>query len=300
MQDVARGWQNFRRHFAVAGWLYLGKLSLSLVFALPLLAVVSGTLDNSAFASVLLKTWSFDVIRELLHRHEEVLPAFVAVLIFYSVAVFFFKQFVNGGIYFTFMAARGVVVKSFFAEAAGLFRGNLKISLFMLFVYSTLAIMSQSVAAMIPEDLTGHFGEAAFGGAFMHLVCLYVFLIPASILSDVLRLRLAAFPDQKFLSQLRPAVNFYLRRFVKLHSIYYLYFLPMVILWLIIERSALALTGGLANIIGVFLEMVLFQLCSFARTSQSLLFTASIAPLTSDALGGRFNEEKGSQEARVD
>jgi len=299
MQVIVAGWVNFRKSFALAGWLYLGKLVLALVFSLPLLAVINASLDNSAYASVLLKTWSFDVFVELMHRHQDVVPAFVAVLIFYSIAIFLFKQFLNGGIYFTYLAAKGANLRVFFAESAHLFRGNLKISLFMLFLYSFLVVLSQSIAALLPADITGYFGAAAFGGVFFHIVCLYIFLICGSILSDVLRLRLAACPKQKFMEQLRPAINFYLRRFVKLHSIYYLYFIPMVVLWLIIEKLALVVTGGLASMIGVFLELVLFQICSFARTGQSLLFTASVAPLAREGFAGAIDEQR-FEEACID
>jgi hypothetical protein len=61
----------------------------------------------------------------------------------------------------------------------------------------------------------------------------------------------------------------------------------MVILWLIIEKTALVVTGGLGNIIGVFLELIVFQICSFARTGQSLLFTATVGPMARETLTAR-------------
>ncbi|MCP4596081.1 hypothetical protein, partial [Neptuniibacter sp.] len=198
------------------------------------------------------------VIAELLHRHEGALSIFVAVLIFYSVAVFLFKQFLNGGIYHTFLSTSGVDIREFFAESGAQFRGNLKISFLMLFLYTMLAIIALTISALLPSNPIGHYGAAAFGSMFTKLILFYLFLISGSILSDILRFRLAAVPEQKFMEHLRPSVNFYLRRFVKLHSIYYLYFVPMVVLWLIVEKMALVVTGGLGNMIGVFLELVMF------------------------------------------
>lgn len=299
MGAMQQGWVNFRKSLAMAGWLYLGKLILSLVFTLPLLAVINATLDNSAYASVLLKTWSLDVILELIHRHEDALPAFVSVLIFYAVAVFLFKQFLNGGIYSTYLRGSAVNVRQFFAESGALFRGNLKIAFFMLFVYFIMALISQAISAAIPSDITGHFGAASFGGTFARIGVLYLFLITASILSDLLRFRLVAFPDQRFFEQLRPAVDFYFRRIVKLNGIYYLYFIPMVLLWLVIEKLALVITGGLANMIGVFLELLLFQICSLARTGQSLLFVATVGPMAQQAFRSGA-QDVPSREAVID
>jgi len=299
MKQLRVGWHSFRKSFTLVGWLYIGKLILALIFTLPLLAAVNASLDNSAYSSVLLRSWSLEVITELIHRHQEALPAFVAVLIFYSMAVFVFRQFLNGGIYHTFKSGIRLNVRTFFAASGGLFRGNLIISLFMLLVYFVLAVASQLVASFVPADIAGHYGAAGFTEMFVHLACLYVFLIAGSILSDILRFRLAAHPEEKFLQQLRPAFNFYFRRFVKLNSIYYLYFLPMAIFWVIIEYLALAVTGGLANIVGVFLELVLFQLCSFARTGQSLLFVATVGPMAQAAFPGHM-ERPVSDEVSLD
>lgn len=284
MGTVAAGWRNLRESFPLWGWMYLGKLILALAFTLPILAVVNATLDNSTYASVLLKSWSLDVITELMHHHRDVIPAFVSVLIFYAVIVFLFKQFLNGGIYHTFLSPSKVNLRKFFAQSAALFRGNLKVSLLMFLIYLFLAFVSQALAGFMPPDLAGHFGVAAAGGLVVRGVILYLFLISGSIFSDVLRFRLAAHPDQKFSQHLKAGVDFYLRAFVKLNGLYYVYFIPMVVLWLMIEKAALTVTGGLANIFGVFLELILFQLCSFARTGQSLLFTATLGPIARTAL----------------
>jgi hypothetical protein len=65
---------------------------------------------------------------------------------------------------------------------------------------------------------------------------------------------------------------------------YHLYFVPMVLLWLLIEKLALVVTAGLANMIGVFLELLLFQVCSLARTGHSLLFVATVGPMAREAI----------------
>jgi hypothetical protein len=284
-----------RARFGLWGWLYVAKLCLALVFTLPVLAVISVWLDYSTFAMPLLKIWSIDVIGELIGTRTDLVPAFVAVLLFYSLAVFFVGQFLSGGIQATFLSGNELGPRGFFAESAGLFSTNLKASLVMFLPYLVLLLIWGTVTAPLPQDVLGHFGLAAFGGIAIHVASLYVLLIFSSIFSQVLRLHLAAEPTVPVLKVVRPAIDFYLHRAVKLNGVYYLYFVPFVLVWLLVEYLSAKLTGTLGSLIGVMVEMFLFQICSWLRTGQSLAFTATLAPLVRDAYPGRFGPNKGDR-----
>jgi len=126
-------------------------------------------------------------------------------------------------------------------------------------------------------DSFQQFGEASMYPLFLHLAVIYPHLILGTILSDLLRLQLANQPDEPFKRQFRTAMDTFRAQFVKLNGIYYLYFLPFVLMWLLIEYLAVQITGGLGNMFGVMLELILFQICSFLRTGQSLLVPATFA-----------------------
>ncbi len=285
---IADGLRNFHCNRRLWGWLYLGKLAATLIFTLPVFIMVNPSLEYSDYAVPLLKSWSVGVIWELTMTHEQLFPTFLSVLLFLSLLVFLVKQFLNGGIYVSFLANTKTGVREFFAEGAALFTGNLKISLFMLVIYVPMLIASQIVVELVPADLFGSFGAFAFTKPIARVVLLYLFMITVSILSDCLRLHLVLHPAARFGERLREATNFYLVRLVKLNVLYYLYFVPFVLIWLLVEKLALTVTGGLGSVVGVWLELALFQLCSLLRTGQSLAFTASLAGPARGALGGRF------------
>jgi hypothetical protein len=297
MAMVSDGVVNMRRHFALWWWLYLAKLLLALVITLPLLAVTDAVLSTSAFGGALLRSWSVDVLAELILTQERLLPVFVLVLFSYSALVFLFKQFINGGIYTSLLAKRPLGRRQFFAESAAGLRGNLKISLIMAVIYLLLAVVSQTVAEMFPADLFGNFGWGTFLNLFVHWAFLYLFLIAGSVFSDLLRLHLAAQPESRLLKRLKTMLVFYRSRFVKLNGVYYLYFVPLVIIWLLIEKLALAITGGLGTMVGVILELALLQFCSWLRTGQSLLFSATAAPMLRDAFPGQVIAGRGETES---
>jgi len=65
-------------------------------------------------------------------------------------------------------------------------------------------------------------------------------------------------------------------------------------MWLLIEYLAVQTTRGLGNMFGVMLELILFQICSFLRTGQSLLVPATFARmLKADMSVSELTGEKG-------
>jgi len=276
---VADGVRNCRRNFVIVGWLFLSKLTLAAIISVPLLVMLNSTIENSRYARVLLTDWSLDVFSELIHARENVLVYFLIGLVFYAVVVFFFKQFINGGIYRSLLVERRLTVHQFFGECGARFGDHVRITLVMLVLYVFLFLIGFVVGSIVPREPFLRFGEISMYPLFLHVAVIYPFLILGTILSDLLRLQLASQPDRPFKRQFQSALEIFRTRFVKLNGIYYLYFLPFVIVWLLIEFLSVQVTRGLGNMFGIMLELILFQICSFLRTGQSLLAPATFAGL---------------------
>ncbi len=293
--SIRTGIGNLRLRYRLWGGVFLAKLTLALIFMLPVMALVSARLDYSRYAAPLLGSWSLDVILELVQTSDDLLPAVLSVLLFYALAVFFVGQFLNGGIYASFLSNKPIGAAEFASESTAQLRGNLRISLVMGVLYIPLFLLAVLTGAFIPREIVGHFGDAAFGGLFLRMVVIYLFMITGSIFSELLRLRLALNPAEPIIKGIRPVFNFYITNLVKLSGIYYLYFLPFAAIWFLIEKLAIIITGSLTGLPGVMLELFLFQICSLLRTGQSLAFTATVAPLARKAFPGRFKDELPEQ-----
>jgi len=279
---LSDGMSNCRRNFSVWCFLYFSKLLLAALFAIPLFIIVNANVEISRFATTLITSWSLDVISELAMTRENVFTSFLLLLMFYAVVVFLFRQFVNGGIYHSLLARHKVSTRDFFGEAAVLFTGHLKVSALMCLIYIPLVILviaSQIVASLLPDSLFMNFGAIPLCRILARIALVYPFLILGVILSDLLRFRLTTHPSERLPAGLKAAMDIYRTNFVQLNGIYYLYLLPFVAIWIVIEWLAMQLTGGLANTFGVLLELLLFQLCSFLRTGQSLLYMATVGAL---------------------
>ena len=102
-------------------------------------------------------------------------------------------------------------------------------------------------------------------------------MIPAVAFSDTLRSASVRTEGASLRPLLVEAFAFYRSHWVQLVGVYLALFVPFIVVWAMVEKSALLVTGALAHKTGVVAELVLFQLCSMMRTGQSLLFTASVA-----------------------
>jgi hypothetical protein len=249
---ITRGCQSLWYHRPLWLGLYFLRLLLTLVFTLPVLLVISPRLEYSQFARVMLERWSLDLILELVGVEKNLLMVFVSVLLVYALLVFIIKQFLNGGIYSILLSKHPFTVRDFAAECAGQFRGHVIISLFMLIVYLLLLIAAIMIGGLI--------------------------------FSDLLRFRIANGKEEPFRDTLRKSADYYRTRFVQYIGLYYVYFVPFVGIWAIIEWLAVSLTSSSGSILGVLGEMILFQSCAFLRTGQSLLFTASVGREAGESL----------------
>jgi hypothetical protein len=277
MSTVRAGLANLRANLPILNGLYLGKLVLAGVFTLPIFIMVNGPLAQSEYARVLLSEWSVDVFSELMIARPNVLTTMIAVLFFYAAVLFVLKQFVNGGIYGSLTAKRLLAPREFFARCGEMFTGNLQISLLMAAIYFVLGVLGLFFGSMVPDGPFRQFSVVSLIPTFLRGAVLYIFVIFGGVLSDIMRLRLSTHPSKSVRDIFRGSWDTYRRHFVKLIGVYYLYFVPFVIIWMVVELVAIRVTGALAGVIGVLIELALFQLCSYLRTGQSLLATATYA-----------------------
>jgi len=293
---IRAGYANLKANLPILHGLYFGKLILASVFTLPIFIMINGPLAQSEFARVLLSEWSVDVFTELMIARPNVLTTMIAVLFFYAAVLFVLKQFVNGGIYSSLHSKRLLAPSDFFARSGEMFTGNLKISLLMTAIYFVLGVLSLFFSAMVPEGPFRQFSALSLVPVFLRGVVLYFFVIFGGVLSDLMRLRLAAGPSTALRDLFRETWDIYRRHFVKLIGVYYLFFVPFVIIWVIVELLAIRVTGAQAGVIGVLIELALFQLCSFLRTGQSLLATATFACVLSPKAVEQSNKPSESSD----
>jgi hypothetical protein len=237
-----------------------------------------------------MSSWSLDVMMELFTVQPNVLTSFLVLLFFYGVAIFFLKQFLNGGIYFTYLSAEKTNLFRFFGESARQFRGNLKISLIMILIYVIALLVGSFVSSFVPDHLFGYFGAGGIRLMLARTVIVFIFLIAAFVLSDLLRIRLAAFPDELLSVSFKAVLAFYRANFVKCYGVYLLYFVPLVVVSFLFERLSLVTTAAIAGMIGVIIELGLFQISALLQVGQSLAVTASLAPILKQDQPGRFKE----------
>lgn len=275
----------FRRNLPI-WWLLFGiKVVLGLAICVPLLSAIDATLSRSVFANILTSEWSFDVVGELAGAEENVFSMFLVALVAMLALAFLVRQFLNGGIYRSFLSGASFHRKSFFGNSAELFDGNLRISGVMIIIYIGLGIVGIMLGGMIPGVIVGGFGKVSLLATILRAALFYPLMIAGSIFSDLLRYRLAALPSEGLRARIKFAADQMRRRFFKLNLVYYAWFVPFAMIWLVVEWLALQITSGLGSFSGVILELILFQFCSLLRTGQSLLGIASIGIVSRELSG---------------
>jgi hypothetical protein len=288
MRAVTRGLEKFRLNFFLWPMLYVVKLALALLVTLPLYVLTGYMLERSVFADPLTSNWTTSVLFELVRTQDKTALSLGVVLLFIAVLAFLIKQFLNGGLYFAYMRSGKAPGGEFWAEAAGGFRDHLVISLIMIPVYVLFLAIGSTLSGVIPTTLFGNFSGDILLGRMLRWLVLAAFLIAAVVISESMRLHRTAMPDARWRDHVSGALAFLQTSGVRMYAYYWLYFLPFLVIWLIIEWLAIQITGGLGNTFGVVAELFLFQICAFIRTGQSLLYTATAAPLLVRWRPGRF------------
>ena len=296
---IRHGWAAFQANRRLWLYMYLIKLGLALVVTLPVLVTVQSALDNTLYSSPLLKEWSLKVIGELIAQRPFVFGNSIIVLVVFTLLVLVIRQFLNGGIYRAYSSGRRVNRKEFFAAAGERFGVHLRITGLMAVAYLILLGVGIWFGSFIGHIISGAMPEAGGVVFAVWLSVIGLFLTPAIAFSDTLRAASVRSNGATVRPLLTEAFTFFRSHWVKLVGVYLLLFVPLVVIWVIVEKSALVVTGALANKVGVMAELLLFQVCSFLRTGQSLLFTASVAstyqPPTHGKLEGESAEVSGDR-----
>jgi hypothetical protein len=274
---IKNGWKRFVAERQVWIGLYLLKLFLALVISLAALAVVQAQVDQSLYATPLLHSWSLAVIWELLQAKPAAFGSLLTVLLFYTILVMLIRQFLNGGIYSTYLGRYRLTRKEFFGRCGELFARHLKVSGLMLIMYAVLLGVGMLVASILGAVLSRLFPDAPGVVLVLWLVVVCLFMIPGVAFSDVFRSAATLYPGESTRATWKTSLDFFRAHWVQIVGAFLLMYVPFVVLWLLIEKTALVAIGGLGSKLGVLIELALFQSCSFIRTGQSLLFTASVA-----------------------
>ncbi|MCB2201850.1 hypothetical protein KQH51_03545 [bacterium] len=279
MQAVRAGVLNFRVQLSLWPTLYALKLALALLFTIPVWLTVGYELEHSVGGALLAERWSLDVLTELAASRTGSAVAFMLVLVGWAFAAFLVRQFLNGGIYGRLLGLEKARGRAFFAACGECFTGHLMVSFVMLPAYLILFFMGQALSTLIPADLFGRFGLDYLTGRGLRLVLVVAFVLIGVVISEALRLRVSVVPREPLRQLIAGALDFLRANGVRMYGWYVLYFVPFVILWALVEKLALVSVAAVPGLIGIVIEALLFQACSFVRTGQSLLFTATTAPM---------------------
>lgn len=288
MRPVSRGIEKFRLNLFLWPMLYVVKLVLALLVALPLYVLTGYMLERSVFADPLASRWATSVLFELVRTQDKTAISLGVVLLFIAALAFLIKQFLNGGLYYAYMRSGKAPGSEFWAEAAGGFRDHIVISLIMIPVYLLFLAIGSTLSGVIPTTLFGNFSGEILLARVVRWLVLAAFLIMAVVISEAMRLHRTAMPNARWRDHFSGALAFMQSSGVRMYRYYWLYFLPFLAIWAMVEWLAIQVTGGLGNTAGVVIELLLFQVCAFIRTGQSLLFTATAAPLLVRWKPGRF------------
>lgn len=254
--------------------LYIFKLALSVIFALPFFITGNVLLSSSTFSEGLLKAWDMSVLIELIVQAGDALPALLFML-FGSILIFvILKQFINGGLYYMVVSglAPDIRRREFFAECGAGFTMNIKITLLMIAIYLVLIPAGLFIVNIIDIARSDSIGLSAMILAIVKLVIILLILLAASNFSDSARASATAYPDKNLREIIKIAADFYRPRIFRLLGIFLTTFMPFVLIWLFVEWAALRLIGWSPGIPGLILEFLLFQFAAVSRVGQKLWY----------------------------
>ncbi len=271
-------------------YLYLFKLVIAAIFVFPFFVTANVSLSGSEFTKTLLKCWDISVIVEFIaHRGNTVLPL-MAIFLTGGLLYVIFMQFINGGLYYAVTSGQysKITRRVFFEECGANFGTHLRITVMMLLVYIILI-----PAGMFFVGIIGTLGDHLSGTPMLvfnivKMLILLAILAVASTFSDSLRTTAAAFPDKSFREILGQAANYFRPRLLKLFMMFVVTYIPFVIIWIASEYTAFEIAALLTGIIGLFLEFVLFQITSVARTGQKLWYLLTLGHSYRGVSPGRF------------
>lgn len=257
-------------------WLFffLFKAIMSALLVIPFFLTTNGILSSSLFSKGLISDWDMSVIIELFFGRGDVIPVYLISILIGAIIYMVIMQFLNGGLYYLIVSGETAPVKweIFFAECSVNFIVNIKISLLMLFIYMALlpaGVIFVNVLGLAGGNLVG---KSVIAMMFFKLGILAVILLAASFFSDSIRATASASPEKSFGEIVKIGARYFRPRLLKLLGIFVLTFLPFLLVWGTVEWLAVQSVEIMTGMIGIILEFLLFQICSFTRTGQKLWY----------------------------
>ena len=275
-------------------YIYLLKSLFSLFLVIPIYLTTNSVLSTSSYSRRLLTDWDLSVIIELLSGREGILPIYFAAIFAGAIVYLIIMQFINGGIYYLMVSGKLSPIngRDFFAECGDGFGINLKISLFMLLIYTVLLPSALFFVNVVSATGGGTTGTPVLLTSLFKAGIVFLILAAASIFSDSARAAAVSFPGKSFGEIVKMAANYYRPNLLKLLKNFLVTYILFVVIWLAVEIAALALIGLSLGIIGVLAEFILFQISSAARTGQKIWYLLLLGKDFQSRYPGRFLPEQ--------
>ncbi len=270
--------------------LFFLKAGLSLLFVIPFYLVNNGVLSSSLFSKSLVNSWDFSVLSEMFFGRGEILSQYLIFVFVGAVIYAAIIQFINGGLYYLFGSGQFEKIdwRTFYAECGLGFNFHIKITVMMIFVYILLLFAGMFFVNIIGMA-SGHLvGMPVIIMTGCKLIILGLIILAASIFSDCARAAAAAYQDKPFREILTIASGYFKPSLKKLLIIYLITYIPFFIIWLVAEWLSLTVVGSIGGLIGIMIEIVLLQTCSFARSGQKLWYLISFGKEFRSKNQGRF------------
>ncbi|MCP4705739.1 MAG: hypothetical protein GY865_14160, partial [candidate division Zixibacteria bacterium] len=199
-----------------------------------------------------------------------------------------------GGLYYLFVSGQYDKInwREFFAECGLGFNINIQITIMMAFVYVLLLFAGMFFVNIIGMA-SGHLvGLPVVIMTGFKLMILGLIVLAASIFSDCAGAAAVVYPEKQFREILTTASGYFKPALKKLLILYIVTYIPFFIFWILTEWLALFVVGSVGGLIGIMLELVLFQICSFTRSGQKLWYLICFGKEFRSKNQGRFLPEQ--------
>ena len=164
----------------------------------------------------------------------------------------------------------------------------------MIIVYALLLFAGMFFVNMIGMAAGHMVGTPVLIMTLFKLLILVLIILAASIFSDSVRAAAVAYPDKPFRELLQSGSEYFKQSLKRLFIIYIITFIPFFLIWILAEWSALFAVGTVGGLIGIFIEIILFQLTSFIRNGQKLWYLCCLGKDFRGKHQGRFLPEQAT------
>ena len=255
-------------------FIFLLKALFALAFILPFYLLTDSLLSSSVYSRRILADWDISVLIELFSGRMELIPTFLLFGFIAGLVFLIIMQFLNGGIYYLAISGKIKSIRwsEFFAECVSNFKAHMMVTGMMMIIYLVIAIAGLFFVNIIGLAGGKLVGNAAMTMAAAKAMLLLLIFLTTSIFSDSARAAITTKPGQSFRENLKNAADFFRPNMIRLIRCYLITYTSFLCVWLITEWLGLRSVEMLGSIVGILLEFILFQICSFVRSGQKLWY----------------------------